>query len=202
MGSDNPFVYGEIVPAEAFVGREAELGRLIDRPRLGPEGLPDLAPPLRQVVARPPGVRRARAAAHVTLEFTVASFSSYVAFLEGYARALVGLESRAGRARSWIRDLFTGGQARDPRRSRRGGRRPRPSPSRRCARRATPPGSPRRSSRCPPGSPPASAAASSSPSTSSRPSPGSTAAASSRRCAPPCSSSGRSATSSPAPSRA
>ncbi len=108
MGSDNPFVYGEIVPAEAFVGREAELGRLttdlasgqkvflISPRRYGKSSL------VRQAFA---SLARQR---HVTLEFTVASFSSYVAFLEGYARALVGLESRAGRARSWIRDLFTG----------------------------------------------------------------------------------------------
>ena len=42
-----------------------------------------------------------------TLEFTVSSFSSYVAFLEGYARAVAGLESRAAVARSWIAEVFT-----------------------------------------------------------------------------------------------
>ena len=26
---DNPFVYGEVVPGEAFVGRETELDRLV-----------------------------------------------------------------------------------------------------------------------------------------------------------------------------
>ena len=44
----------------------------------------------------------------VTLEITVSSFSSYVAFLEGYTRALAALDTRTGRARSWLRDMFSG----------------------------------------------------------------------------------------------
>ncbi len=108
MEAGNPFVYGEVVPAGAFVDREVELARLvtdlasgqkvflISPRRYGKSSL------VRQAFTQ---LGRQRIA---TLEFTVASFSSYVAFLEGYARALVGLESRTGRARSWIRELFTG----------------------------------------------------------------------------------------------
>ena len=55
----NPFVYGEIVPGEAFVDREVELDRLVTDLAGGPEGLPHLAAALRQVVADPPGARGA-----------------------------------------------------------------------------------------------------------------------------------------------
>ncbi len=51
----NPFVYGEIVPVTAFVDREVELDRLGRDLLRRAEGLPHLAAPLRQVVARPPG---------------------------------------------------------------------------------------------------------------------------------------------------
>jgi hypothetical protein len=44
----------------------------------------------------------------LTLELTVSSFSSYVAFLEGYARALLALETKAEKARGWLRELFPG----------------------------------------------------------------------------------------------
>ena len=106
--ADNPFVYGEIVPASAFVDREVERDRLvadlaagqkvflISPRRYGKSSLIRLA--LRALARRKV----------VTLEVTVSSFSSYVAFLEGYARALLGLETRSGRVRSWLRDLFRG----------------------------------------------------------------------------------------------
>ncbi len=108
MAADNPFVYGEIVPVWAFVDREAERDRLvadlaacqkvflISPRRYGKSSL------IRQAL-RTLGRRRV-----VTLEVTVSSFSSYVAFLEGYARALLGLETKTGRVRSWLRDLFRG----------------------------------------------------------------------------------------------
>jgi hypothetical protein len=38
----------------------------------------------------------------LTVDVTVSSFSSYVAFLEGYARALVAAESRWDHARAWL----------------------------------------------------------------------------------------------------
>lgn len=103
----NPFVYGEVVPKSAFVGRRAELDRLvadlangqkiflISPRRYGKSSL------IRQAFA---GLERQRIA---TLEITVSSFSSYVAFLEGYVRALANLDANAGEARSWLRGLFT-----------------------------------------------------------------------------------------------
>ena len=92
---NNPFVYGEIVPLEAFADRVDRARPPGHRPRRGPEGLPDLAAPLRQVVAGPAGAGAAGAQARsLTLEVTVSSFSSYVAFLEGYARALLALETQ------------------------------------------------------------------------------------------------------------
>jgi energy-coupling factor transporter ATP-binding protein EcfA2 len=102
----NPFVYGEVVPKSAFVGRRAELDRLvadladgqkvflISPRRYGKSSL------IRQAFA---GLSRQRID---TLEVTVSSFSSYVAFLEGYVRALAGLDAR-GEGRSWLRGLFT-----------------------------------------------------------------------------------------------
>ena len=53
MTSDNPFVYGEIVTAGAFADREVERDRLSRDLAAGPEGLPHLAAPLRQVLAHP-----------------------------------------------------------------------------------------------------------------------------------------------------
>jgi hypothetical protein len=103
---DNPFVYGEIVQRPSFVDREVELQRLVADLASGQKvflisprryGKSSLVRQAFAVLAR----RR-----FVTLEFTVSSFSSYVAFLEGYAKALVALESKTGPARSWIRDLF------------------------------------------------------------------------------------------------
>ena len=104
---DNPFVYGEIVQRPSFVDREVELQRLVADLASGQKvflisprryGKSSLVHQAFAVLAR----RRI-----VTLEFTVSSFSSYVAFLEGYAKALVALESKTGPARSWLRDLFT-----------------------------------------------------------------------------------------------
>ena len=44
------------------------------------------------------------------MEVTVSSYSSYLGFLEGYARALVAVETRLDRARSWVRELLGGVQ--------------------------------------------------------------------------------------------
>jgi hypothetical protein len=106
MPAANPFVYGEIVPADAFVGREQELRRLAG----------DLADSQKVFLISPRRYGKSsliRQTFHAlarqkvtTLEFTVSSFSSYVAFLEGYARALVGLQARAAQTRGWIRGLF------------------------------------------------------------------------------------------------
>ena len=107
MPAENPFVYGEVVPRSAFVGRRAELDRLVT----------DLADGQKIFLISPRRYGKSSLIRHAfaalakqrvaTLEVTVSSFSSYVAFLEGYVRALGGLDVRAGDGRSWLRDLFT-----------------------------------------------------------------------------------------------
>jgi hypothetical protein len=104
---DNPFVYGEVVPSDAFVDREAELDRLvsdlgngqkvflISPRRYGKSSL------IRQALSAVSARHRA-----LTIEVTVSSFSSYVAFLEGYARALVAAETKWDRARSWLKEAI------------------------------------------------------------------------------------------------
>jgi hypothetical protein len=102
----NPFVYGEVVPPSAFVDREAELDRLTTDLRDGQKIF--LISPRR--FGKSSLVRQAlRSAARggaLTVEVTVSSYSSYVAFLEGYAQALVSVESRLDRARGWLRELL------------------------------------------------------------------------------------------------
>jgi hypothetical protein len=98
----NPFVYGEVVPGEAFVDREVELDRLIG----------DLATGQKVFLISPRRYGKSslvRQALHglarrgaLTVEVTVSSYSSYMAFLEGYARALASLETKWELARSWI----------------------------------------------------------------------------------------------------
>jgi hypothetical protein len=104
----NPFVYGEVVPATAFVNREAELDRLtgdllegqkvflISPRRYGKSSLVSQA------------LRAAAKRGALTVDVTVSSYSSYVAFLEGYARALLGVETRVDKARIWLRELLGG----------------------------------------------------------------------------------------------
>ena len=102
----NPFVYGEVVPASAFVDREPELERLTGDLHAGQKIF--LISPRRY--GKSSLVRQAlRAAARrgaLTVEVTVSSYSSYVAFLEGYARALVASETRLDRVRTWLRDVL------------------------------------------------------------------------------------------------
>jgi hypothetical protein len=104
----NPFVYGEIVPVASFVDREVELDRLgrdlwagqkvflISPRRYGKSSL------VRQAL------RGAARSGALTVEIQVSSYSSYVSFLEGYARALATAETRLDRARSWLRDMLSG----------------------------------------------------------------------------------------------
>jgi hypothetical protein len=102
----NPFVYGEVVPASAFVDREEELARLTADLRDGQKIF--LISPRRfgksSLVRQ--ALRSAQRGGALTVELTVSSYSSYVAFLEGYAQALVGVESRLDRARGWLRELL------------------------------------------------------------------------------------------------
>ncbi len=102
----NPFVYGEVVPAAAFVDRVVELDRLIGDLAEGQKVF--LISPRRY--GKSSLVRHALAAmarrGALTVDVTVSSFSSYVAFLEGYARALVAAESRWDRARGWLVEVI------------------------------------------------------------------------------------------------
>jgi hypothetical protein len=105
---DNPFVYGEIVPRAAFVDRVDELKRLvvdlvdgqkvflISPRRYGKSSLIQQA------------LRTASASGALTVDITVSSYSSYLAFLEGYARALVAAQTRLDRAVRWLRDAVSG----------------------------------------------------------------------------------------------
>jgi len=102
----NPFVYGEVVPPAAFVDREQELDRLrrdlndgqkvflISPRRYGKSSL------IRQAL------RAAAKAGALTCEVTVASYSSYLGFLEGYTRALASLQERWDLARAWLTDAL------------------------------------------------------------------------------------------------
>src|SRR5262245_15862675 len=104
---DNPFVYGEIVPAAAFADRVLELERLV--------GDLEAAQKVFLISPRRYGksslIRRALATmarrGALTVEVTVSSFSSYVAFLEGYARALAAAEATWDRALSWLREAIS-----------------------------------------------------------------------------------------------
>lgn len=102
----NPFVYGEVVPAAAFVNRVAELDRLVGDLAAGQKVF--LISPRRygksSLVRHALAAMRRRGA--LTVDVTVASFSSYVAFLEGYARALVAAETRRDRALTWLREVI------------------------------------------------------------------------------------------------
>ena len=105
---ENPFVYGEIVTAAAFADRDAErerLGRdlsagqkvfLISPRRYGKSSL------IRDVLH---GLARR---GMLTVELTVAASSSYVGFLEAYARALVAADTPVSRLRRWASDLLQG----------------------------------------------------------------------------------------------
>jgi uncharacterized protein len=103
----NPFVYGEVVPAGAFADREAELDRLVADLATGQKVF--LISPRRY--GKSSLVRQALTTLSkrglLTVELTVSAYSSYVAFLEGYARALTASESRWQRARDWLTAAIT-----------------------------------------------------------------------------------------------
>ena len=102
----NPFVYGEVVPVVAFVDRETELDRLT-RDLLAGQKIFLISP---RRYGKSSLVRQALRAAErggaLTVDITVSSYSSYVAFLEGYARALLGVETRLDKARTWLREML------------------------------------------------------------------------------------------------
>jgi uncharacterized protein len=106
MAGTNPFVYGEVVTSAAFADREQErdrLGRdlaegqkvfLISPRRYGKSSL------IRDVMK---GLAAARI---LTVEVTVAASSSYVGFLEAYARALLSADTPASGFRRWAAELL------------------------------------------------------------------------------------------------
>jgi hypothetical protein len=108
MAAANPFVYGEIVSAGAFTNRDRERERLtsdlaagqkiflISPRRYGKSSL------IRDVLQ---GLARQRL---ITIEVTVAASSSYVGFLESYARALVSADTPTARLRRWAAELLQG----------------------------------------------------------------------------------------------
>jgi hypothetical protein len=108
---ENPFVYGEVVPAAAFVNRVVEIDRLVG----------DLAAAQKIFLISPRRygksslIRRALSAmarrGALTVEVTVSSFSSYVAFLEGYTRAIVAAETGWDRPAGWLREAIRSARA-------------------------------------------------------------------------------------------
>ena len=107
MASANPFIYGEIVPDDSFADREVELDRLTADLRAGQKVF--LISPRRY--GKSSLVRRALSTlarqGALTVDLTVSSYSSYVSFLEGYARALATVETKWQRAREWLGDVIT-----------------------------------------------------------------------------------------------
>ena len=103
----NPFVYGEVVPGESFVDRESELDRLIGDLAAGQKVF--LISPRRY--GKSSLIRQALNALTrrntLTVEVTVSSYSSYLSFLEGYARALAAVETRWERARGWLTKVIS-----------------------------------------------------------------------------------------------
>jgi hypothetical protein len=103
---ENPFVYGEVVPAAAFVDRVGELKRLSGDLASGQKVF--LISPRRY--GKSSLISRALASLErdgvLAVQVTVSSYSSYIAFLEGYARAVLSAPTRWERAASWIREAL------------------------------------------------------------------------------------------------
>ena len=108
MGASNPFVYGEVVTAAAFTDREQERARLARDLSEGQKVF--LISPRRygkSSLIR--GVMKGLAAEGIlTVEVTVAASSSYVGFLEAYARALLSAETQVSSLRRWAAELLKG----------------------------------------------------------------------------------------------
>jgi hypothetical protein len=106
MPAVNPFVYGEIVTTHAFADREAERDRLTKDLAAGQKIF--LISPRRygkSSLVRD-AMRRLAREGLLTVEVTVAASSSYVAFLEAYARALLTAGTPVGRLRRWADELL------------------------------------------------------------------------------------------------
>lgn len=104
--ADNPFVYGEIVTAAAFADREVERDRLA-RDLLAGQKVFLISPRRYGKSSLVRSVLRSLARQGVlTVEVTVASSSSYVGFLEAYARALLLADTPVSRLRQWTTELL------------------------------------------------------------------------------------------------
>ena len=105
--ADNPFVYGEIVTDAAFADREIERDRLA-RDLLAGQKVFLISPRRYGKSSLVRWVLRSLARQGLlTVEVTVAASSSYVGFLEAYARALLVADTPAGRVRQWAAELFS-----------------------------------------------------------------------------------------------
>jgi hypothetical protein len=109
MVASNPFVYGEVVTAAAFTDREDERARLAADLAAGQKVF--LISPRRygkSSLIR--GVMKTLAVqGMLTVEVTVAASSSYVAFLEAYARALLlAADTPISGLRRWAAELMQG----------------------------------------------------------------------------------------------
>src|SRR5687768_2985682 len=103
---ENPFVYGEVVPAASFVDRVDELDRLVR----------DLASGQKVFLISPrrygksslirQALRAVTRGGALTAEVTVSSYSSYLAFLEGYTRSLLTMQTGWDKARSWLKEAI------------------------------------------------------------------------------------------------
>jgi len=111
---ENPFVYGEVVPAAAFVDRLDELDRLVRD--LGSGQKVFLISPRRYGKSSliHQALRAVARGGALTAEVTVSSYSSYLAFLEGYARAIASVESKWDRARTWLMEAIASTRPRSP----------------------------------------------------------------------------------------
>src|SRR4026209_1360911 len=102
----NPFVYGEVVPAAAFVDRVDELDRLVRDLTSGQKVF--LIAPRRY--GKSSLIRQALRAVGksgtLTAEITVSSYSSYVAFLEGFTRVLLEMQTGWEKTRTWLKEAI------------------------------------------------------------------------------------------------
>src|SRR5260221_14710644 len=114
MTAGNPFIYGEVVTATAFANRERERERL-ERDLAEGQKVFLISPRRYGKSSLVRGVMQALAAKRIlTVEVTVAASSSYVAFLEAYAQALVSAETPPGKLRRWTAGLLQPGRPQMP----------------------------------------------------------------------------------------
>jgi len=108
MAASNPFVYGEVVTAAAFADRDEERARL-SRDLAEGQKVFLISPRRYGKSSLVRGVMKALASETIlTVEVTVAASSSYVGFLESYARALLSADTPQAGLRRWAGELLTG----------------------------------------------------------------------------------------------